>query len=564
MPIFEESNIPKVNLFRTDIVIYLTTRKPAMYLTQPLHRAAQQNPKKLAVKFLDRQFTFEQIFNRVSRLAGALRQLDVKDGDRIAILSLNSDRYLEYQMAVPWAGGVLNPCNTRWSSQEIIYSLKDSESSILFVDDNYKEMASEFRGNIECLREIIYCGERETPGGMKNYEELIASSSPTPDCLRRGDDLAGIFYTGGSTGFPKGVMLSHNNICASAMGLHAERTASPGGTYLHAAPMFHLADMGIALPHWFEGNTHSISPPYNPDRVFDPVATLATIARDRVTHTFMVPTMIEMLVDAINDKTPDLSSLNTIIYGASSIHEVTLMRAMIALPGINFIESYGMTELSPIATIKPPFHLTTEGRKYGKHRSVGRASFHTEVRIVNEDNEEIPRGEMGEVAVRGPNVMLGYWNKPEQTAAALQDGWMRTGDGGHMDEDGFLFIADRLKDMIISGGENVYSAEVENAITQHPSVAACAVIGVPSEQWGEAVHAVVVRKAGATSSAAELVEHCRSLIAAYKCPQSVEFVSELPLSGFGKVLKTQLRETFLNSAAAKIRALKHGGPPQHA
>ena len=240
----------------------------------------------------------------------------------------------------------------------------------------------------------------------------------------------------------------------------------------------------------------------------------------------------------------DLSSLKAIIYGASPMSEAVLMRAMAALPGVEFTQAYGMTELSPVATINPPWYHTPEARKLGKLRSAGRATFNTEVKIVDALDNEVPRGTVGEVVVRGPNVMQGYWNQPEMTAAAVRDGWMHTGDGAYMDEEGFIFIADRLKDMIITGGENVYSVEVENALTQHPAVAACAVIGVPSEEWGESVHAVVVRRPEQEVAPAALIAHCKSLIAGYKCPRSVDFVDALPLSGAGKVLKTRLREPF--------------------
>jgi acyl-CoA synthetase (AMP-forming)/AMP-acid ligase II len=224
--------------------------------------------------------------------------------------------------------------------------------------------------------------------------------------------------------------------------------------------------------------------------------------------------------------------------------EAVLDRAMSALPGVGFVQIYGMTELSPLATVNPAYNHTAEGRKHGRLRAAGRASYCVEVRIVDHDGREVPRRTVGEVAVRGPNVMQGYWNKPEQTALAVRDGWMHTGDGAYMDEDGFIFIADRLKDMIITGGENVYSGEVENALARHPAVAACAVIGIPSDQWGEAVHAAVVRKPGQDASAEELIAHCKSLIAGYKCPRSVAFADALPLSGAGKVLKTKLREPF--------------------
>ena len=510
-----------------------------MYLTQSLHRAAQQHSERIAVRFGDRQRTFREFGDRVARLAGGLRKLGMRTGDRVAMLSLNSDRYLEYQMAVPWGGGVLNPCNIRWSAAEILYSLDDSGSTILLVDETFRPMVEQFRRDSRTLREVIYCGDGEVPAGMHGYEAVLAASIPVADAGRRGEDLAGIFYTGGTTGFPKGVMLSHTNLCSSGLALHAEGLAAPGGTYLHAAPMFHLADMGMATPHWIEGNTHAIVPMFNPEGVLD------ALERERVTHLLLVPTMIQMLVDHPAMKQQrDLSALKAIVYGASPIAEAVLERAMAALPGVDFIQAYGMTELSPLATLNPAWTHTAEGRNSGKLRAAGRASFCTEVRIVDAAGNEVPRGTVGEVIVRGPNVMQGYWNKPEQTAAAVRDGWMHTGDGAWMDDDGFIFIADRLKDMIITGGENVYSGEVENAMAQHPAVQACAVIGVPSEQWGEAVHAVVVRKPGQDVGVEALIAHCKSQIAGYKCPRTIAFVDALPLSGAGKVLKTKLREPF--------------------
>jgi long-chain acyl-CoA synthetase len=510
-----------------------------MYLTQALHRAVQQHPERIASIFGTRQRTFAEFADRVARLAGALQRLGMKPGDRVAMLAMNSDRYLEYQMAVPWAGGVLNPCNVRWSVAEIAYSLNDSGSSILIVDDNFLPLIAQLRTDTPVLREVIHCGDGAAPSGAHSYEGLIAAASPVPDAVRRGDDLAGIFYTGGTTGFPKGVMLSHTNMMSSGLAMRADGLAQPDGVYLHAAPMFHLADMGVAMPHWIEGNTHAIVAAFNPEAVLD------VMARDRVTHVLLVPTMVQMLVDHPAMRQPrDLSALHTIAYGASPMSEAVVDRAMKALPGVGFIQAYGMTELSPLATLNPAWYHTAEGRKAGKLRSAGRASHCTEVKIVDADGREVPRGTVGEVIVRGPNVMQGYWNKPEQTAAALKNGWMHTGDGAYMDEEGFIFIADRLKDMIISGGENIYSAEVENALAQHPAVAACAVIGIPSDQWGESVHAVVVLKPDVKPEASELIDHCKALIAGYKCPRSVDFVAALPLSGAGKVLKTTLREPF--------------------
>lgn len=518
-----------------------------MYLTQSLHRALQQYPERIAVRFGKRSQTYRVFVERVARLAAALRDQGLATGDAVAILSLNSDRYLEYMMAVPWAGGIVNPCNIRWSHDEILYSLKDSGSTMLLVDDKFLPMAQQLQATGTAITTWIYGGEDETPSGMLDYERLIAEAKAIPDAARRGNDLLGLFYTGGTTGFPKGVMITHTQLCSSYLCLLAEGLAPPQSTYLHAAPMFHLADIGISGPHWLQGNTHSIVAAFSPEEVVN------AIERDRVTHMLMVPTMIQMLVDhPVMRQGRDLSSLKCIAYGASPISEAVLDRAIEALPEVEFFQAYGMTELAPLATLCPPKYHTKEGRKLGKLRSAGRASFCTEVRIVDADDREVPRGTVGEVIVRGPSVMKGYWNNPKQTAEALRNGWMHTGDGAYMDDDGFIYVVDRLKDMIISGGENIYSAEVENALCGHPGVAACAVIGIPNQEWGESVHAVVVPKPGQALLTADLIAHCKGLIASYKCPRSVELVEALPLSGAGKVLKNQLREPYWKGARRSV------------
>lgn len=510
-----------------------------MYLTQALHRSVQQTPDRIAVSCVGRERTFRVFAGRVARLAGALRTLGMQSGDRIAMLALNSDRYLEYLMAVPWAGGVLNPCNIRWSAAEILYSLEDSDTSILLVDDVFSPLVETIRGKSTSLREVIHCGDGSTPAGMHDYEALLTQADPVPDALRRGEDLAGIFYTGGTTGFPKGVMLSHTNLCSSGLALAAHEQLGPDTVYLHAAPMFHLADFAFSTAAWIAGGSHSIVP------AFKPVLVMEAIGRDRVTHTLLVPTMIQILLEEVEaNGMHDLASLRTTAYGASPMPDALLERAEAALPHVGFQQAYGMTELAPLATFNPASSYTSEGRRLGRHLSAGLAGYCCEVRIVDVKGCEVPRGTVGEVVVRGPNVMQGYWKQPEFTALAVRDGWMHTGDGGYMDGEGYVFIVDRLKDMIVSGGENIYSAEVENALTQHRAVASCAVIGVPSVEWGETVHAVVVLVPDAPATASELIAHCRTLIAGYKCPSSVEFRAALPLSGAGKVLKTELRKPF--------------------
>jgi acyl-CoA synthetase (AMP-forming)/AMP-acid ligase II len=302
--------------------------------------------------------------------------------------------------------------------------------------------------------------------------------------------------------------------------------------------MFHLADGAFMNAMFACGGTHVMIP------AFAPAAVLQAIERDRITASLLVPTMIQMTVDHPEVPMHDLSSLRSVIYGASPISEALIDRATQALPLAGLFQAYGMTELSPVATmLRPEFH-TKEGRTLGKVRSAGRPTYCAEARIEDVDGRELPRGEVGEIVVRGPGMMLGYWNKPEDSAQALRGGWMHTGDAGRMDEQGFVFVVDRIKDMIVTGGENVYSAEVENAVLQHASVAACAVISIPSDKWGELVHAVVVLKPGAAATVEDIRAHCKALIANYKCPRSIEFTPALPLSGAGKVLKTRLREPY--------------------
>ncbi|MCM3916207.1 long-chain-fatty-acid--CoA ligase [Pseudomonas aeruginosa] len=509
-----------------------------MHLTLGLHRAVQQRPNEIASICQGRRRTFTEIAQRVAKLAGALQALGMRAGDRVGMLSLNSDRYLEYYLAVFWAGGAVNPVNIRWSAAEIAYSLDDCETAILFVDDTFMPMVDELRSKSKALRTIIHAGEGETVEGMLPYEAILAAADPVPDAMREKEDLAGVFYTGGTTGFPKGVMLTHEGLFTNALSVLAESPTAEGGVGLHAAPMFHLADVTFMMLLLLRGSTHVFIPSFNP------VMVLKAIEQELVSDILLVPTMIQMMVSHPAVKDHDLTSLKWIMYGASPISETTLGCAFAALPGVGFMQAYGMTEVSAVATILPPYYHTPEGRKAGKLRSAGRATFYSQVKIVNADGKEVSSGVVGQVVVRSAGVMKGYWNQPEETAGAIRNGWMHTGDGGYMDEDGFVFIVDRIKDMIVSGGENVYSAEVENALAKHPGVAMCAVIGIPDQVWGESVHAIVVLKPGVQASEEEIKAHCKTLIAGYKCPRSFEFRRELPLSGAGKLLKFKLREPF--------------------
>ena len=517
-----------------------------MNITHGFKRALQINASGLAVVCGDRRKTWADLGERIPRLAGGLASLGIARGDRVAVLSLNSDRYLEAYLAAAWAGAVIVPLNIRWSPLENEDALRDCRAKLLIVDKAFAAVGGTLAAAIDGLA-LVYADDDGAPAGMRHYEDLIAASGPVADAMCKAEDLAGIFYTGGTTGRSKGVMLSHGNLMANALNALGEGMFPSTCTYLHAAPMFHLANGAAMYSLLLSGGTNVVVKAFTPEGVME------TIAREKVTEVLLVPTMIQMLVDHPALASHDMSSLEYIIYGASPISEAVLDRAIAALPATKFRQAYGMTELSPIATLLHWHEHIGEGRAKGRHRSGGRATLGCEVRIVDAEDQPVPLGTVGEIVARGDNVMMGYWERPEETERALAGGWMHTGDGGYMDADGFVYVVDRVKDMIISGGENVYSTEVENVVAQHPAVAQCAVVGIPSEEWGEQVHAVVMRKPGASVTAQEIITFCKERIAGYKCPRSVDISDNpLPMSGAGKILKRELRRPFWDSKERRV------------
>ncbi|UMA66220.1 long-chain fatty acid--CoA ligase [Roseivivax marinus] len=505
-----------------------------MYLTQPLHKARRERPRGIFTIHGDRRRTNADFVDRVARLGGGLRSLGVEPGDRVGMLAANSDDYIAYVFATLWAGGVLNPVNIRWSAAEIAYSLDDSETRILFVDDTFAPLVEELRALCSVELTIIRVGTAEVAGAYE-FEALIQTSAPIEDAMRHDDDLAAILYTGGTTGAPKGVMLSHRNLYSDAIALTAAADHGGDAPGLHVAPLFHVGGLAVVFQFALRRAPQITLP------AFDASEVLRLIETEGVGDIFLVPVMLRRLIEHPDMATRDVSSLRSIRYGAAPIDVPLLGRAMRAFPEAGFLQVYGQTECSPVVTVLAPQDHVPDAEA-PQMRSAGRPIASAEIRIVDPEGRECDPGEVGEITVRGSTVMQGYWNKPEETAAALKDGWMHTGDAGHFDENGFLHVVDRIKDMIITGGENVFSIEVENALAKHDGVSLCAVIGVPDEVWGERVHAVILCADGRDDVCAEILsDHCRGFIAGYKVPRSFEFVTEMPLSPAGKVLKKDLR-----------------------
>ncbi len=517
-----------------------------MGLTEGLKDNARKRPHDLAMVFGAHRHTWAEFADRVGRLAAVLRSLGVGQGDRVVILANSSHRYIEYYYASMWAGGMFAPLNTRLALPEILEQAADAEPTAFLYDSAFARHAPAILAATPSLRGAIFADEGEAAGDALSYEAAIAAVAPCEDAGRGGDDIACLFYTGGTTGRSKGVMLSHDNLLFNARNSIALRNSTPDSIRLHAGPMFHLAAGSAILSNTVAGGRHVVIARFTPEDV------LRTIAAERVTHCTFVPTMLAMMLQRPDFDTYDLSSVRRLTYGASPMPEALLREAMRRFPGVEFAQSYGMTELSPMATCLGVEDHRLDGDPK-RLRSAGKAPPGVEVRVVDEDDIPVATGVVGEIVVRGANVMKGYWRQPELTAHALRGGFMHTGDGGYLDEDGYLFVVDRVKDMIVSGGENVYSTEVENAIASHPAVAQCAVIGIPDDKWGEAVHAIVALREGATLDAEEIGRHCRALIAGYKRPRSIEVRTEpLPLSSVNKINKALLRAPFWTDRTRQV------------
>lgn len=501
-------------------------------LTHWIHQSLRLRPEEPALVCGQRRQTWRALSARIARQAGALRALGVLLDDRVGLLSQNSDRMIESLLSCLWAGASAAPLNTRWSLDELRFGVKDAGIKVLLIDDALLDIGVALlnEGSIE---QLVHIGQDQAPLGTASMEDLARSTLPVPDANRTGDDLAFLVYTGGTTGRSKGVMLTHENLASASLGM-AAMGCGTRGRFLHAVPLFHMAGLQLLCNHLISGQTNVVLPAFQPETM------LRVLSEERIESMMLVPSMLQLLVDHPLARELELGSVQQVFYGASPISESVLDRAMTRLPAAGFIQGYGMTETC-ITLMLPAAYHTEDGRRLGKLRSAGTTSPTAEVMIAGPDGAELPRGIAGEILSRGPSIMRGYWNQPELTSQVIRSGWMHSGDVGWMDDDGFVYIVDRLKDMIVSGGENVYSSEVENILSTHPAVAACAVIGVPDERWGERVHAVIVPRGGVSIDNDSLSQHCKRQIAGYKCPRSFEFRESLPMSAAGKILKKDLR-----------------------
>ena len=489
------------------------------------------------VAFIDGEYraTFAQHIDRVARLSHALaHQLGIGKEDRFAVLALNSHQYEELWHAAFLGAGIMNPLNLRLAAPELEYILKNSGTKVVFTDFLFANVVEQVR-EAAGIEQVVLIGDLDGPHDVK-YEDLIAAGEPVLPDEPDEDDPVVLMYTGGTTGLPKGVLLDQRaemlNLYHVAMLFGLDENI----INLNQTPMFHAATMGGILGVPAAGGTSTFV------SMFDPVRVLDTMEAEKATWTVMVPTMIGLVLNHPEFRPERMSSLEVLVYGASPMPTVLLERLLSMYPDLRVYQGYGMTEASAVLTVLGPEEHRSGGSLL---RSAGRAVPGASLTIRDSHGAPVATGETGEVWARAGNFMREYWGNPEATEEAFAEDWYHTGDAGYLDAQGYLYLVDRVKDMVITGGENVYSSEVENAIATHEAVAQVAVIGIPDPKWGEAVHAIVVLNEGSSATEDEIREWAKTTIAGYKVPKSIEFRAEpLPLSGAMKVLKRELRQPY--------------------
>jgi acyl-CoA synthetase (AMP-forming)/AMP-acid ligase II len=524
-------------------------REESMNIGTLLTKTARIFPEKPAIVHGSKKLTYARLNARANRLANALNHHGLRQGDTVALLQYNYPEMLESMFACFKAGYGAVPINWRLHPNEFSFIIDHSQAKAVILSPEFNEAIIHIRERIPNARHLITLSDAE--GELIDYEDLILKGSDQfSDTRVHPDDLAWLFYTSGTTGMSKGAMLTHRNLLAMTMNFYADICPGfgPDDVVLHAAPLSHGSGL-YALPNVGKGATNIILA----SKYFDPELIFKAVQKYRVTNMFAAPTMIKLMVDSFDAERFDHSSMKALNYGGAPMLVEDLKEAMTKL-GPCLVQLYGQAE-SPM-TITNLSHrdhvLDGSAERMKRLASAGLPRTDVEVKIFDSEDQELPPGEMGEIVTRSDLVMKGYWRNPEATAETLRNGWLHTGDMGYMDEKGYLFIMDRSKDMIISGGENVYPREIEEVLIQHPAVREVAVIGVPDPKWGEAIKAVVSLVQGRSAAAEDLIAFCKNHIASYKKPQSVDFVDDLPKNNYGKILKRELRSKYWEGRKRKL------------
>jgi len=499
-----------------------------------LRHNAELYAERPAFVFQGRCYSFAEVNERVNRLSHALMRLGLVKGDRVGILAYNCPQYFEV-FGLAKAGLVCVPLNYRLSAEEVAYLVEDCELSALIAESELAAQVEPIRERLRCVRYFV-CLDGKAAGWL-DYEELLTSSTgQEPGVSVSGEDPAALFYTSGTTGQPKGALHTHQSILAESSVPHRE--LGPSEVALCVMPFFHVGGSTAYLfPAFYFGATTVIL------RKFDPALALQTIEKERVTNTCVVPIMLRRLLEHPELGRRDLSSLRTIVYTGAPMPQETIRKGLERFGPI-FVQALGQTEGQLLSVLDKEGHRLGMRERPELLESAGRPYYPGEIKLVDEHDQEVPPGQVGEIVSCSGRIMREYWKQPEETARVMRGGWLHTGDLARQDQEGYIYLVDRAKDMIVSGGENIYSREVELVLESHPAVLEAAVIGVPDEEWGEAVKAIVVLREGAKATEEELIEYCKKRLASYKKPRTVEFWDSLPKNPSGKVLKREIREKY--------------------
>lgn len=500
---------------------------------------AETRADQAALIFDDRITSYGELARRANRVANGLSALGLKAQSRVAILTGNNDYFFEIWLGSALGNFVMAPINARLAPPEVVYIVNDSRAEVLIVDAQFHSLVEGVAGELKTAREIISLGSHSDWPDYLEWRE--GQSADQMQVTVDPEDTMVQMYTSGTTGFPKGVELNHPSVLACVRAMMGQNAWEPNEVALVTAPLFHTAGSAWANCALQSGGTAVLLSETTPATI------LNALEKNAVTQALLVPAVIKMVLQSPECASTDFSCLKRMLYGASPI-PVPVLRQAVDTFGCEFEQGYGLTEsVGPVAMLRPDDHLDDR-----KMQSCGKAVPGIEIRVVDSDGQICATGDIGEIIVAGVQVMNGYWNRPDDTADAIRDGWLHTGDAGYFDSDGYLYIHDRLKDMIVSGAENVYPAEVERVLTGFPGIADVAVIGVPDKRWGEAVKAVVVTKPGQTLCQKDIIEFARKYIARFKCPKSVDFVECIPRNPSGKILKKELRAPYWKGYDRKI------------